>query len=538
MLRNLESAGALATALTAEVAVIGGGIAGLMLSARLARQGIHVVVLESGGQRRRTTSSDDLNIVEQAGQPYRGALEGRVRGLGGTSYLWGGAMLPFLPCDMEENTAGWSVEWPVSLADLEPSFVEIERTFALPPGGYFASERHPGVDHFILRSAKWPSFQLRNVTNTLEAELRDRLIDIWTNATVTGLSIGEDGRISRISAASRNGNRLLVSAPLVVIAAGAIESTRLLLLIDAAHDMRVFAPDRHLGRYFFDHLSTAAARIEPTDPKRLNLTFALKFERGGMRDLRIEPSPTLRRAHALPAAFAHVAALGDEIGGFAALRDVYRELQQTSGVGWEQLRRLMLDVPWLTRAVWWRIVNRRLFYPRQSKFELMLVTEQMPNGESKITLSSTERDSLGVPRARINWRTCDADAMAFGALQSRLCAFWRDGAFSRLGVIRPTPPDVWQTRLKSDSSIFHPGGTTRMGNSRATGVVDGELRTFRVPNLTVVSTSSFPTGGGANPTFMLMAFALRAANRIASEVRRGTVRTDRYDPGRRKHATT
>ena len=522
MVRDLESAGAPATELTAEVAVIGAGIAGLMLAARLARQGSHVVVLESGGQRPPATSSDDLNVVEQVGQPYRGALEGRMRGLGGTSRLWGGAMLPFLPCDMEGHTAGWSVDWPVSLADVEPSFVEIERTFALPPGGYLASEQHPGVDdRFILRCAKWPSFHLRNLTNTLEAELRDRLIDIWTNATVTGLSLGEDGRISRISAASHNGNKLSVSAPFVVMAAGAIESTRLLLLIDATHDMRVFAPDGHLGRYFFDHLSTAAARIEPTDQKRLNLMFALKFEHGGMRDLRIEPSPELRRAHALPAAFAHVAALTDETGGFAALRDVYRNLQQRSGVGWEQLSRLMLDLPWLMRAAWWRFVNQRLLYPRQSKFELVLVTEQKPNAESTITLSRTERDSLGVPRARIDWRTCEADMAGFGALQSQLCAFWRDSAFSRLGAVRPTPRDVWQPRLQSDSDVFHPGGTTRMGKSRATGVVDGELRAFRVPNLTVVSTSSFPTGGGANPTFMLMAFALRAANRIASEVRRG-----------------
>jgi choline dehydrogenase-like flavoprotein len=507
-----------------------------MLAVRLARQGIHVVVLESGGER--VPASDDLNFVEQAGQPYRGALEGRMRGLGGTSRLWGGAMLPFLPCEMEEHTAGWSVDWPVRLADVEPSFVEIERTFALPPGGYLASAQHTGVDdRFILRSAKWPSFHRRNLTNTLAAELRDRLIDVWTNATVTGVSLGEDGRISRMSAVSRNGNKLSVSAPLVVMAAGAIESTRLLLLIDATHDMRVFAPDGQLGRYFFDHLSTAAARIEPTDLKRLNLMFALKFEHGGMRDLRIEPSPELRRAHALPAAFAHVAVLTDGTGGFVILRDLYRKLQQNSQVGWEQLSRLMLDVPWLLRAAWWRFINQRLLFPRTSKFELVLVTEQKPNAESTITLSRTERDSLGVPRARIDWRTCEADTKGFGALQSQLCAFWRDSAFSRLGAVKPTPEHIWQPRLRSDSDIFHPGGTTRMGKSRATGVVDGELRAFRVPNLTVVSTSSFPTGGGANPTFMLMAFALRAADRIASEVRQTTVRVETHDLGRRRHST-
>jgi choline dehydrogenase-like flavoprotein len=240
-----------------------------------------------------------------------------------------------------------------------------------------------------------------------------------------------------------------------------------------------------------------------------------------MRDLRIEPSPEMRRAHALPAAFAHVVALTGESGGFTAVRDVYRTLQRRSGVGWEQLNQLLIDVPWLARAAWWRFVNHRLLYPRNSQFELVLVSEQKPNAESTITLSRTERDSLGVPRARIDWRTCDADMAAFATLQSKLCAFWRGSAFSQLGAAKPIPRDVWQPRLRSNSDVFHPGGTTRMGKSRATGVVDGELRAFRVPNLTVVSTSSFPTGGGANPTFMLMAFAVRAAQRIVLDMRRG-----------------
>lgn len=64
-----------------------------------------------------------------------------------------------------------------------------------------------------------------------------------------------------------------------------------------------------------------------------------------------------------------------------------------------------------------------------------------------------------------------------------------------------------------------------MGRSVSTGVVDGDLRAFRVPNLTVVSTSCFPSGGSANPTFMLMAFALRAADRIFAEIRPGSATT-------------
>jgi choline dehydrogenase-like flavoprotein len=52
--------------------------------------------------------------------------------------------------------------------------------------------------------------------------------------------------------------------------------------------------------------------------------------------------------------------------------------------------------------------------------------------------------------------------------------------------------------------------------------VDADLRTHRIDNLYIVSTSTFPSGGGSNPTFMLMAFALRAAEHIANRLKRGS----------------
>ena len=53
-----------------------------------------------------------------------------------------------------------------------------------------------------------------------------------------------------------------------------------------------------------------------------------------------------------------------------------------------------------------------------------------------------------------------------------------------------------------------------MGASPKMGVVDKDLRTFRAPNLSVLATSVFPSGGGANPTMMLMMAALRLADRL------------------------
>ena len=234
------------------------------------------------------------------------------------------------------------------------------------------------------------------------------------------------------------------------------------------------------------------------------------------------PVQILRRKHRLPAAFAHVAAISDKPGGFSALRDVYRSLQSHSGITLRQVRNLALDIPWLAQAGRWRFLVGRLLYPRDASLELMLVIEQHPDPSSTIKLSRTEHDGFGVPRARLDWRTSDTDFKAFAAVQELVCAHWNSSEFAALGSVAPTPLEQWQSRLQSDSDIFHPGGTTRMGRSVLSGVVDGDLRAFRVPNLTVVSTSCFPTGGGANPTFMLTAFALRAADRISAELRLGS----------------
>ena len=111
-----------------------------------------------------------------------------------------------------------------------------------------------------------------------------------------------------------------------MIAAGAIESTRLLLLIDHQNDNRVFAPDRVLGRYFHDHVSTETGRLAVADKTALNRVVGFRFEGGGMRNLRFEPGSELRAAHRLPAGFVHIAFGTETPAGFDVLRSVYRKI--------------------------------------------------------------------------------------------------------------------------------------------------------------------------------------------------------------------
>src|SRR5215831_4541937 len=99
MIKDLARLGA-NVSLTTQVLIIGGGIAGLLLAVKLREHKIPVVVLESGGPDD-IAQPHPLNEVEHLGQVYRGALDGRARGLGGTPSLWGGALIPFLAEDMQ-----------------------------------------------------------------------------------------------------------------------------------------------------------------------------------------------------------------------------------------------------------------------------------------------------------------------------------------------------------------------------------------------------------------------------------------------------
>ena len=60
----------------------------------------------------------------------------------------------------------------------------------------------------------------------------------------------------------------------------------------------------------------------------------------------------------------------------------------------------------------------------------------------------------------------------------------------------------------------HHTGTTRMATNSTEGVVDSNCKVFGYDNLFVSSASVFPTPSHANPTFTIVAMAIRLAGYI------------------------
>jgi choline dehydrogenase-like flavoprotein len=493
----------------ADVVVIGAGTAGLPASVLLAREGSpKVVCLESGGYHQ-DEDTHPLNEVIHRATEYDGAAHGRFRCLGGTSTRWGGALIPFQDADLDHG------DWPLSPADFQTYLPKVESLFGLEPGPY-SDPNFPfdlGRNH-VNRLAKWPVFKNRNV-NTLVGKEAGELpnLTVWVNATVTEIHAGSNGHGVEVLARSLSGDSIRLSASRLIIAAGAIETTRLALLIDRQNGGVISAASPSLGRYFCDHISIGVAEIDLKQPKAFNKIVGFRFGAGGsMRNIRFELSPDTNVRKSLPPSFAHIIAKVLRPGGFDALREAFRWTQMQRLPPMRVFRDLVRNAPWLVRAVWWRYVHKRLLYPNDSRLIAHIVLEQTLDPENRITLSEHKTDPFGVPLAEIHWRVSDADLDNLNRSADLFEETWNSSGFTRYGAWKRFPREEIRSTAQDSGGVYHPTGSTRMGKDAATGVVDRDLRLFALPQIQLLSTSVLPTGGGANPTMMLMLLALRCVD--------------------------
>lgn len=508
-----------------DVCVIGGGIAGLIVADRLRRHDRSVIVLESGG-RADPGGVDPLNQVVFEARPYRGATHGRARGLGGTSTRWGGALIPFLREDLAARPFVGLEAWPVDFDEVAPFIPEVERLFGLDDTSYdeafldvrYCPEMFPRNDEEMLpRFAKWPSFKKRNVANLLRPRLEEEAgTMVWVNATAAHFDIDSyAGRLMAVEAVTRSGRKLVARAKEYVVCAGAIETTRLLLLLQRQSGERVFSDCEALGCGFHDHVSLTAGTIEVQRPMDLNRLAGFRFHGTAMRSARFELAPRTQREEGVSSSFGHISFETSTPTGFDALREALRALQSTGRLDLRKTLGVARDLPYLVRLAWWRFVRHQLLWPKPAHYRFHIVVEQLPKPQNRIRLAD-EPDDLGLPRASLAWQVGPDEFRAARAFARRFDVYWQRHKLTRLGRLVLDFDLLRGEKVSPENigDIYHPGGTTRMGGDGRTAVLDRNLAAFAIPNLSVASTSAFPSGASANPTLMLMAFAMRLADRL------------------------
>lgn len=500
----------------AYICVVGAGTAGLLLATRLARRNLRVVLLESGG-RNIDPAVQELNWVGSPAGRYNSDMTDRHRGLGGSS--WSGCLLPINAADMGVRAPVVDqTQWPIELSDLDSYRMELEDLFSVGHGSYEDIDTDaPGSSGLLIaddkdfkaRWAKYPPLHHSNLTALTGDELKSsQNLTVWLSATVTGFDLDRaSGRLRAVTARSLTGHTLKVAADEFVFAAGTIESTRLLLWLDATAENRPFAGTNALGCYFQDQLQAELASVDRQRSELTNHLLGDRFVRGIRRQLHLELSRSAQESAAVSGAFVYASMTRPEEGEAVAKRDNH-------GIGRRRFEAAMRDVNQFAAGAIWRHWYHQHYAPPEANFRMMSCVEQLANPLNRIRLTK-DVDALNVPRPIIEWEPRMSEEQAFRATVKHLGHYWERSGFDILC------PLIWDASvIDPDEHLIidharvcaHPSGSTRMGTDPRESVVGPDLFCHAIPNLAIASASVFPTSGSAQPTFTLMQLALRLAD--------------------------
>lgn len=530
---------------THDVCIVGAGPVGISIAVELERLGFTVLLLESGrqGADRRIQQLSDAEIAEPKLHDDMSIAVSRQ--LGGTSNLWGGFCVKYDAIDFLPRPALVDARWPIAYEDLLPHY---QRASAYTRSGDPVFEcAVDGVD------ARDPAFSFDTVersagTQQLQVIHRDTLqkspnIDVRLGATVVAIDFGNDGQVVGVDVARSDGDeRVRIPVRSLVVAAGGLESTRLLLSADRRSPGRIAGANGPLGRYYMGHLIGDIADIEFAKTGLENAFDYFVDGHGSYVRRRFVPSDKTQLDENILncALWPIVPPVGDPAHGSAILSAIYLALAfdplakflvadairkrhipaKATRIG-AHIKNVLTGLPaamaFSADFLWHRYVKPpRIpgFFVRNAsrRYPLAYHSEQIPRPESCVRLSG-EVDRTGLEKLHIDLRFHEIDARSIVRTHELLDEWLTRTGFGRLHW-RNSGDERMRAVLAQAQHGTHQIGTARMGASPKDGVVDGNLRVFGTPNLYVAGTAVLPTSGQANPTLTAVALGIRLAGHL------------------------
>jgi glucose dehydrogenase len=527
----------------AEVAIVGSGVAGALAATKLAQRGVDVLLLEAGPRISRAEAVDAYDQAPVRGldapypkpvyapYPLRSEPDGYciesgpdrfgpsyLRVVGGTTWHWEATCIRLLPEDLRlRSQYGLGVDWPIDYQMLEPWYGLAERElgvagssaddlgsprsgdYPLPamPLSYLDLEVAAALEGSPFRS--WPTPQARNtvpwndrpaccgsascVPICPSAAKYDAMVHVeqavaagarlLDRSVVYQVELDAERRIAGLRFRRPDRSEGRVRAKVYALAAHGIETPKLLLISrgDRAPD-GVANMSGQVGRNLMDHpykLSWALTE-RPVWPYRgpVRLSGIDSTRRGGWRSERPASRISIDNA-----------ALSWPLGGPGT---TVRALIKAGLRG--------------------AALNREILRQTSRQIGVFSMTEQLPDPGNRIVPDFDRRDALGIPRPRLYFRIDDYTRTGMAVAEQV-----HEQIFDLIGTT-----EVHHRAGATPGS--HIMGTCRMGDDPRTSVVDRDQRAHDHPNLFVLGSGVFPTGGAANPTLTLAALSLRAVDPI------------------------
>lgn len=424
----------------------------------------------------------------------------RVRLFGGRSLFWSRQSFRLSNYELKAKSHdGFGEDWPISYADLAPYYSRVEGIFRvegaldgppqMPNGNFIIDDKpwSPSMQRFITAAAKRkiPVCKQRrslgrdglaSSVNLLlpDAEKTGRLTSI-ADAVVRELTVDKNtGQPNGCNFVDRLSRReMSVKARVVVLAAGTLESTRLLLNSKIGNSSGV------MGHYLMDQIYGAG--VACSVPEARNGKW--KGLMGGNAIV-----PRFRNITTKSTKF---------LRGYA--------LNVSSHAGSIDPRNF---------AAYGAELQRKLDEYYGSSFQMTIMGEVLGRYENHVRIDNNEVDAWGIPVLRVETKYTDnefnmaRDAVDVGSEVAEAAGFEVLSANPM-----PNPPGY----------SIHEIGTCRMGDDPRTSVLNKWCQSHDHKNLFVVDGASFVSGGWQNPTMTILSLSMRASEYLADEMKRQNI---------------
>jgi choline dehydrogenase-like flavoprotein len=536
----------------ADVCVVGAGPAGALVASRLASDGHSVVVLEAGRRfefDERTRQMEETirpahegSVWEMGGERDEYSATGeqfyplnvaRVKGVGGSTLHWQGMVMRMHPTDFDGGHDNADPAWPISYEDLKPHYADAEAALGVAgdADNPFAPSRDdpypmPGFppsysDSLFAEACESLGITMHGVPNARNSESYDErgpcvgygtcqpvcpsgakydasvhIADaedagatVIDQVPVQQLETDGDGNVNAARYVTPEGEEHTQEAAEFVLAAGGVEIPRLLLLSATDdHPDGLANSSGAVGRYFMDHLFAGSGGLLETRTRQNHIGFITSechqfYDDPGQAVERVDDGETL-----VEASEASLSPLKLEFLNYAGPSPVETAL---NGEDWGDS---MLD-------------TIREGYG--NSIAMGGLVGQPPRWENRITLDSSTTDDHGNPVPDIQWSWSERVERSISRANDI-----QHAVLDELGA-----SIEWTANVEGGTGpAYHHMGTTRMGTDPEESVVDPQLRTHDLSNLSIASSSVFVTAGSMNPTLTIAALALKCADHVGERL--------------------
>lgn len=483
--------------------VIGGGIVGSFVSHYINKQsGRKTLVLEAGGEQ--PTNGCEWFQVEHLETNYRGALDGRFTGLGGTSSYWGGALIPVSETELLAD------KWPQRYLDIFKYSNQIEDFFKLGINSDYSHNKSELPPEYIKRIITYPKFKNRNVAKLLLSKLyKDRNFNYVLNARVIGFNF-ELGLVKSLTIVSPSGQTREIPAKRVIIAAGALESTRMLLDIYKQNET-TFSDKKMLPtRSLVDHVSIPIAELSDFDFKEMNLLYGLKWNAHRMYKIKYESDRT-ESNYSLDIRFS----MADKSPRDLA-RQIMQSLQKDRMIDINLLIKLLKNFRFFFKALYWRYILKTVLEPRESKLIINLIISQNIHNDNFVELSSIE-DRDGIKRLKLNWSVTSSDVSQIFSATEELRTTWTNSELSNRSRVSFFDKNQILKSINMTGGTLHPSGMIKIGSNIQTDDLDLNLKVHGTENLYCLTSAALPTITAVNPVMTTLLLGCQLGEHIVNQ---------------------